>query len=41
MEILIDAEVLNINQVENLMKEATEILKVVATARKKVSPIKK
>lgn len=41
MEILLEAEILNSNQLDSLMKEATEILKVVASARKKVSPIKK
>ncbi len=41
MEILVEAEILNSNQLDSLMKEATEILKVVASASKKVSPIKK
>jgi len=41
MEILIDAEIISAQQIEPLMKEATEILKVVASARKKVSPVKK
>lgn len=41
MEILIDAHIIPVQQIEPLMKEATEILKVVASARKKVSPVKK
>lgn len=40
MEILIEANLIPVLQIERLMKEATEILKVVASARKKVSPIK-
>lgn len=41
MEILIDASIVSAQEIEPLRKEATEILKVVASARKKVSPIKK
>lgn len=41
MEILIEANIISNQQIEPLMKEANEILKVVASARKKVSPVKK
>jgi four helix bundle protein len=41
MEILLEADILNHNQLDNLMKEALEILKVVSSARKSVSSIKK
>lgn len=41
MEILIDASIIPSHEIESLMKEASEILKVVASARKKVSPLKK
>lgn len=41
MEILVEASIIPAQQIEALMKEATEILKVVASARKKVSPVKK
>lgn len=41
MEILVEAEIISLNQLAPMIKEATEILKVVASARKKVSPIKK
>jgi len=37
MEILIEAEIIKQNEINSLMNEATEILKVVATARKSVS----
>ena len=37
MEILIEAEILSIELIQNLMKEGNEILKVVASARKTVS----
>jgi hypothetical protein len=37
MEILIEAEILKTEQIEILMNEANEILKVVAKARKTVS----
>ncbi|HET8829620.1 MAG TPA: four helix bundle protein [Pelobium sp.] len=40
MEILIDASIVSAQEIEPLRKEATEILKVVASARKKVSPVK-
>jgi four helix bundle protein len=37
MEILIEAEIIKQNEINSLMTEANEILKVVATARKSVS----
>ena len=41
MEILIESGIIKSQQLEPLMKEATEILKIIASARKKVSPVKK
>jgi four helix bundle protein len=37
MEILIEADIVKPNEINDLMNEANEILKVVATARKSVS----
>jgi hypothetical protein len=37
MEILVEAEIIKQNEINSLMNEATEILKVIATARKSVS----
>lgn len=41
MEVLVEAEVIKQNEISGLMTEAHEILKVVSTARKSVSEIKK
>jgi four helix bundle protein len=41
MEILVDAEIIKQNEINNLMNEANEILKVLSTARKSVSDNKK
>jgi len=41
MEVLIEAEVIKQNEINALMNEAIEILKVVSTARKSVSDHKK
>ena len=41
MEILVEAEIINSQRLERLMNEATEILKIIASARKKVSSIRK
>jgi four helix bundle protein len=41
MEVLVEAEVIKQNEINTLMNEANEILKVVSTARKSVSENKK
>jgi len=41
MEVLVEAEVVSQNEINSLMNEANEILKVVSTARKSVSDNKK
>lgn len=41
MEISEEADIVSRQKLDSVMKEATEILKVVASARKKVSPVKK
>ena len=41
MEVLVDAEIIKQSEINSLMNEANEILKVVSTARKSVSDNKK
>ena len=41
MEIMVEAEIIGQTEINPLMKEANEILKVVSTARKTISENKK